>query len=127
CGGSITATLQLQDGAANLGTVTVPFALGQTGVVFAENFDAVTAPALPPGWTTSASGAQSAWTTVKTTVDSAPNAAFSTDASAVGQNQLVSPPISLPIGATQLTFRNNYNLETGPGTDGYDGGVLEIQ
>ena len=59
CGGTNTATLQLQDGAANLGTVTFSFRLGQPSVatVFSQNFDGVTAPALPAGWATSTSGA----------------------------------------------------------------------
>ncbi len=94
--------------------------------VFAESFDGVTAPALPSGWSTSATGAQSPWATQTATRDTAPNAPFSTDANNIGVNQLVSPPIALPVGQAQLAFRNNYNLETGPGTDGYDGGVLEI-
>src|SRR5205814_5434356 len=38
-----------------------------------------------------------------------------------------SPPITLPAGSSQLTFRNNYDLETGSGANGYDGGVLEIK
>jgi uncharacterized repeat protein (TIGR01451 family) len=33
CGGSLSAVLQLQDGAANLGTITVPFSLGAVVVV----------------------------------------------------------------------------------------------
>jgi len=33
----------------------------------------------------------------------------------------------LPTGQAQLSFRNNYDLETGPGSDGFDGGVLEIK
>ena len=36
-------------------------------------------------------------------------------------NELDSPAITLPAGSAQLTFRHNYNLESG-----YDGGVLEI-
>ena len=35
--------------------------------------------------------------------------------------------INIPGGASQLTFQNDYDLETGPGTDGFDGGVLEIR
>ena len=40
----------------------------------------------------------------------------------VGVNELDSPTITLPAGSAQLTFRQNYNLESG-----YDGGVLEIK
>ena len=124
CGGTNTATLQLQDGAANLGTVTFPFRLGQPNVtsVFSQNFDNVTAPALPAGWTTSTSGAQSAWVTSTSRSDTAPNSAFSPDPATVGLNELDSPVITLPAGSAQVAFRHNYNLEST-----YDGGVLEIK
>jgi hypothetical protein len=127
CGGTITANLQLQDNSANLGTIAVSFALGQMSTVFTQNFDTVTAPALPAGWTTSATGAQANWTTQAAVRDTVPNAAFSPDANNVGLNELVSPPIVLPAGPSQLTFRNNYDLEAGPGSTAYDGGVLEIK
>jgi hypothetical protein len=129
CGGSITATLQLQDGSANLGTVTVPFTLGQTGAVFTQSFDAVTAPNLPSGWTTSASNAQSGWVTTNSMADTAPNAAYSIDARSTDINELVSPPILLSLGQTQLSFRHSYSFEADPSlaTNGYDGGVLEIK
>ncbi|HWH70944.1 MAG TPA: hypothetical protein VNT26_16260, partial [Candidatus Sulfotelmatobacter sp.] len=100
---------------------------GQGAQVFAEDFDGVTAPGLPTGWTTTASGAQSAWVTQASVRDSVPNAAFSTEAANVGISELVSPPIVLPQGQFQLAFRNYYNLETGPGATAYDGGVLEIK
>jgi uncharacterized repeat protein (TIGR01451 family) len=124
CGGTNTATLQLQDGAANLGTLTFSFRLGQASVasVFSENFDGVTAPALPAGWTTSASGVQSAWVTSTSARDTMPNSVFSPDPSNVGLNELDSPSIALPAGSTQLSFRHNYTLQSGR-----DGGVLEIK
>jgi hypothetical protein len=124
CGGTNTATLQLQEGTANLGTANFSFPLGQSSVtsVFSQNFDGVTAPALPAGWTTLTSGAQSAWITSTSTRDTVPNAVFSPDPASIGVNELDSPTFTLPAGAAQLTFRNNYNLETS-----YDGGVLEIK
>jgi hypothetical protein len=94
--------------------------------VFSQSFDTVSAPALPAGWTSSATGVQSPWVT-QTPGDGAPNSAFSTDPTYIGINELDSPPFSVPAGTAQLSFRNNYNLETGPGTDGFDGGVLEIK
>jgi hypothetical protein len=127
CGGTITANLLLQDNSANLGTIAVSFQLGQMSTVFTQNFDSVTAPALPTGWTTSATGAQSNWATQTGVRDTAPNAAFSPDANNVGLNELVSPPITLPAGPSHLSFRNNYDLETGPGSTAYDGGVLEVK
>src|SRR5205823_4498427 len=87
------------------------------------------APALPAAWTTSATNAQSNWVTQTTVRDTVPNAAFSPDAANIGVNELVSPPIALPFGSSQLFFRNNYDLEyqVAQPTNGYDGGVLEIK
>jgi Putative Ig domain len=127
CGGTITANLQLQDNTANLGTIAVSFQLGQMTTVLTQNFDNVTAPALPLGWTSSATGVESNWVTQTAARDTLPNAAFSPDPNNVGLNELLSPPIALPAGSSQLVFRNNYDLEQGPGTTGYDGGVLEIK
>ena len=100
CGGTDTASLQLQDGTANLGTVTFSFPLGQSSVstVFSQNFDGVTAPALPAGWATSTSGAQSAWVTSTSASDTPPNSVFSPDPASVGVNELDSPAIALPAG-----------------------------
>ena len=126
CGDTITATLHLQDGALDLGPVTYNFTLGVTTIAFAQNFDGVTSPTLPAGWTTTFSGGQTAWRSDSTTSDTAPNSALSTEASKVGVNELTSPTIALPTGSSQLSFRNSYNLEVGS-TTGFDGGVLEIK
>src|SRR5206468_2836665 len=56
----------------------------------------------------------------------APNAVFSSESTSPGVNELDSIIITLPAQPVQLSFRNNYNLESGSGTTGYDGGVLEI-
>jgi hypothetical protein len=127
CGGTITANLQLQDSSANLGTIGIAFQLGQMATVMTQNFDTVTAPTLPAGWATSATGVQSNWVTQTSVRDTLPNAAFSPDANNVGLNELISPPITLPAGPAQLIFRNNYDLEAGVGGIGYDGGVLEMK
>lgn len=121
CGGSITASIQVQDGAANLGTVNYPIILGTTANQLVENFDLVVAPALPAGWTTTFSGVSgSAWVTSTTTPQSAPNAAFSNDPSNIADNILQTPSF-VPQPGARVSFRNNYNLESG-----FDGGVLEI-
>jgi len=124
CGQTITLTLQLQDGPTNLGTVTYNFQLGTTVVTtsFSENFDGVIAPALPAGWTTTFSGILGApWTTSTVTPFSAPNDAFANDPSNIADDRLDSPTIAVPAGGAQLTFKNNYNLESS-----FDGEVLEI-
>ena len=133
CGGTVTATLQLQDGATNLGTVTYTFNLGVLNTALSENFDGVVAPALPAGWvsTTTAGAANctptgtcaltSQWTTVTTTSDTAPNSAFHNDPSCVTDNTLDTPSISITSASAQVTFRNNFILE-----DTFDGAVLEV-
>ena len=126
CGATLTATLQLQDGTSDLGLVTYNLVLGVEADLAGENFDGVTAPGLPAGWTTTASGAQAVWKTDSTTPDTLPNAAFSTEAATNGVNELTSPVFAVPSGSEKLTFRNNYNLEAGS-TTGFDGGVLEIK
>ena len=123
CGSSILATLQLQDGAANLGTITFTFPLG---VPVAENFDGVTAPSLPAGWTTATNGAQAKWVTSTTTNYTSPNAAFTAGASAVGVNELVTPVFTVAATTAQLSFRHKYTFQYSSLT-ARDGGVLEIK
>ncbi len=114
------------DGANVLGTATVSIAVsGGPGVVFSQNFDGVTAPALPAGWTTSSTVGTN-WSTEATVRDTVPNAAFAPDVTLKGTNDLISPSIALPAGPNQLTFRHSYNFEAAGGIT-YDGGVLEIK
>ncbi len=124
CGSTITASLQLQDGATNYGTVTYQIRLGapQSVLTAGENFDAVTAPALPPGWTsTIVSGSYVNWATSTTTPDTAPNMIFATPRGTEGEVRLDSPAFTIPSSLSQVRFRHRYNTE-----GGYDGGVLEI-
>ncbi|MGD0058631.1 MAG: DNA/RNA non-specific endonuclease [Verrucomicrobiia bacterium] len=129
CGGIVQPVLQLQDGTNNLGSVFYTVPLGASVTSMAQNFDGVTAPALPTGWATSSSGSQSNWVTSTALVDTAPNAAFSTDPTNAGLSELDSPIFAVNSAAAQLTFRQSYNLTADATTStlGYDGGVLEIQ
>ena len=134
CGGNITATLQLQDGTNNLGTINFHLPLGQLVLapIFTQNFDLLTVPALPLGWTSSATGAQSAWITGTNASDTLPSAAFVGDPDMPGLSILISPVIPIATASAQLTFMNNYDLEASPSESAspataYDGGVLEIQ
>src|SRR5206468_3547450 len=77
---------------------------------------------LPSGWSTSASGGQSAWYTTNSSPDAGPNIAFCGAASTSGVSDLISPSIILPAGQAAVAFRNNYDLQAT-----HDGGVLEIQ
>ena len=129
CSSTITNIFQLQDGASDLGVATFILPLGKQTIGFAENFDEVTPPALPSGWATSATGAQSPWVTSTGSSDTPPNAAFSPDPDSAGVNELDTPPIPIATASAQLTFRHSYNLEASFAnpTVGYDGGVLEIK
>jgi subtilisin-like proprotein convertase family protein len=126
CGGSIQATLHLQDGPDDLGNVTFTMSLGNFVPSFTENFDGVTAPALPAGWTATVTGASPppAWatTTAAGFFVSPPNGAATGSSATLSESRLESDLIAVPPGlSARLSFRNNYNLESG-----FDGGVLEI-
>jgi subtilisin family serine protease len=100
-----------------------------------ENFDAVTPPALPPGWTASnAQGPPPLWETSNSGVPippaySPPNAAYINDPDLVSDKRMDLPHlIFFEVFSARLTFRHNFNLEasdTNPNL-GFDGGVLEI-
>jgi uncharacterized repeat protein (TIGR01451 family) len=132
----ISAVWQLQDGTADLGTVTVNFSLGALvpATTFTESFDSVTAPSLPNGWSNLITGQQVDWVTSTASYDTAPNAAFATDVANAGLAYLYGPSVSINSSKAQLTFRQNYGLESATTThhhgtietNFYDGGVLEI-
>ncbi|MEP6601430.1 MAG: hypothetical protein ABJB49_06410, partial [Nitrospirota bacterium] len=121
CGGTITATLQLQDGVTNLGTVTFTFTLGVLNSTVIQNFDGVVPPALPAGWTTTFSGTGTAVTTSTIFPDTAPNDIFLSEASNVGLSEVTSAPIAITSAGQKLSFRNLFNTEAT-----FDGLVLEI-
>ena len=124
CGGTLTATLRLQDGPTDLGAVTFRFQLaGSVITVFAEDFDSVTPPALPEGWVaTSIEASPVLWATTPTLPDTPPNeVAIVSGSPVVSDRRLDSPAIAIKSAAAQLRFRSFYILQTG-----FDGGVLEI-
>lgn len=128
CGGTITLTLQLRDGAEDLGIVQIKLTTGAKRIAFQENFDSAAAPALPNGWTTSATGAQQNWTTSTAQIQTAPNSVFSPDPNQIGLNELISPAFSIISPNAEIEFRNWYELETTFLRNRlYDGSVLEIK
>jgi len=94
-----------------------------------ENFELVTPPVLPPGWTainaidpdgilwqSSDSGDPSP------PANSLPNAGWVNDPDTISDKYLDSPTGTIdPVGSSALFFWNNYALE-----DGFDGAVLEV-
>jgi hypothetical protein len=131
CGDTITATLQLQDGSADLGTVSYLFTLGQfiATTSFTQDFDLVTPPALPSDWVSVVSGGQLSWVTTNNPAETPPNAAFAEATTNAGIADLISPSIMITSSSAQLTFWQDYDLEVNPyaPTEAFDGGVLEIQ
>jgi hypothetical protein len=97
-------------------------------IVFTENFDGVTPPALPAGWTATnvIDPDGILWVTSNDgdpfpSADSLPNAAFVNDPDAISDKRLDSLVIPIQSDSAQFTFRQNLDLESG-----FDGGVLEI-
>src|SRR5581483_7526262 len=101
-------------------------------VVFSENFDGVTPPALPPDWNaTNSEGPPPLWVTSDSgtptpPASSPPNATFIDDPGALSDKLLDSLPFAL--FGPQVTFQHNFNLEASSEDPdlGFDGGVLEI-
>ena len=122
CGDTNMATLQLQDGSNNLGTVSFVFQLGNPRAPLSEDFDEVTPPALPPGWTTAGGGSGTQWSTTTNASDTPPNSAFVPDPYGASQWVLLSPTFPIVTTTAQLTFRQSMDTDY----DGFDGGVLEI-
>jgi|GEM_PF-1017134 len=122
CLSTITASIQVQDGASNLGTVAFTIPLGTTANVTAQNFDGVAAPALPAGWTSVAASGP-AWVTSNAGTPSppnfsAPNAAYVPNIN-FGDAYLETPVIAIAAAGTVVSFQNNFNVESG-----WDGGKL---
>ena len=104
-------------------------------VTSVENFDSVTAPALPIQWlATNALGPPPLWVTSNTgqpspPADTPPNAAFIDDPDVISDKRLDSMLFSFFEGCCpQLSFRHNFNLEASDvdPSVGFDGGVLEL-
>jgi hypothetical protein len=89
-----------------------------------ENFDAVTAPALPPGWVASNPdpGDGVLWVTSTVDPDTPPNDAFIPGQDGISDKVLDRMNVRINSASATLTFRNNYNT----GVCGGDGGVLEV-
>src|SRR5204863_2730191 len=90
---------------------------------FTENFDGVTAPALPAGWVAAnvINPDGILWVTSTTTPDTAPNDAFVNDPAVVSDKRLDTPNLTINSTTPQVSFRNFYFLEST-----FDGGVLEV-
>jgi hypothetical protein len=133
CGSSLKITMYIQ---SSLGYTSIDknVYLGNITTSYTENFDSVTAPAIPTGWTAETNYTPIKFVTTNVQPDSAPNSAFAADlpncgnpggpgcpTSAGGTTELISPSIPITISGARLTFQHKFNTE-----DGWDGGVLDI-
>jgi hypothetical protein len=137
CGAEVIATLELSDGKNNYGTFPYRFYVGRFALIFAENFDSVIAPALPPGWLTSYgdppwSQSPPLWRTSTAVPDTGTNEVVAEDSSVSADRRLDSPPIFINSSSALVRFRHIYMFnafEETPLTYDYglnEGGVLEI-
>lgn len=121
CGAIVNVALTLNSSVGTQPAVNTAFTLGQPQTGFTEAFDSAVAPALPSGWTTAVTGSGTPWVTSSASPDSAPNAAFTTDPSATGTSELVTPGMAVSSSNARLQFRLNYDTEAN-----WDGLVLEV-
>ena len=128
CGNPITLTFQLTDGDENFGNLLIDLQTGTPRIAFSENFDNVSLPDLPTGWSTGAMGGQLIWKTTGARFQTPPNAVFSPSPLSTGLNELVSPPFMITTSNAEISFRNWYELETTFLRNRlYDGSVMEIK
>jgi len=92
-----------------------------------ENWDSVTAPALPAGWTVTNPdpGDGVMWVTSTVTPESAPNDGFVPDQNGISDKVLDRAGVTITSTSPMMSFRNNFNTEMSGGTF-WDGFVLEV-
>lgn len=121
CGANVVVSLALQDGNTSFGTFTYTFGSGTPVFALNENFNSVTAPALPANWVaTNASGAAPLWTSATAVGVGGSNAVVVDDPAAVSDKILTTPAVSITVPNATITFQHTFSLESG-----FDGGVLE--
>ncbi len=121
CGSALTLSFSVN---SSLGVVSFQrvIRIGQPITTFTENFDGVSAPAFPAGWTATPISNGINFVTAAFNSNSGPNAAFALNPSTVGGGtELVSPAMAISVPAAVMRFRNRFDTEAG-----WDGGTLEI-
>ena len=122
CGSLHTVTINISTDLGTQEAQTRTFRVGASAFSgTTQNFDGVTAPALPVGWTQTNSGANPGWVTDTASVVSQPNSVYARAPEFAGQAELITTA-KITSSAAQLSFKNFYNMEST-----WDGTVLEIQ
>ena len=128
CGSVVNLNLELRDGGPVIGNLVVPIQTGAQRLAFRENFDAVAAPALPSGWSTTSSENHQLWRTSTARNQSPPNTLFSPAPHQLGLNEGVTPEFEIVTSQAEISFRHWYEIEsTFLRNRLYDGAVLEIK
>jgi uncharacterized repeat protein (TIGR01451 family) len=128
CGTEINLILEIRDNGSFIGNVSIPLQTGVRRFAMQENFDGVSAPALPSGWTTASSENHQLWRTSSARNQSIPNSLFSPAPHQQGINEVVSPEFFVESSRAEIQFRNWYELETTFLRNRlYDGSVMEIK
>ena len=128
CGSIVVLVLRVRDGLEDLDLITIPLQTGTPVTAFFANFDDITAPALPAGWTTSSTADHQLWRTSTARPKSGPNALFSPAPIQEGVNEVVSPVFQINTPDAEVSFRHWYELETTFLRNRlYDGAVLELK
>jgi hypothetical protein len=107
-------------------TATATVAPSPTGPCV-ENWDSVTAPALPAGWvaTNPDPGDGTMWVTSTISPDTAPNDAFVPDQDGISDKVLDRMSVTVNSASAVFSFRNNFDTEFSDGIY-WDGYVLEV-
>jgi len=122
CGSPVNVTFNVDSSIGPISYVRTIFVGKPAAVTTAENFDGVTAPAIPAGWEAVAVSGGMKFVGSTIPPDTAPNSMFALDPTTIGGGtDLTSPYVSVTSLAATLTFRNRYATE-----EDWDGGVLEI-
>ena len=122
CGSLHTVSINVTSEVGSQAAQTRSFTLGAPSFSGStQNFDGVTAPALPAGWTQTNSGSSTGYVTSTALAVSAPNSAY-TPAPATTSEAALQTTARITSATAQLSFKNFYNFEST-----WDGTILEIQ
>jgi len=98
-------------------------------VLLVEDFDGVTAPALPAGWSTSVvTGTSNPWRTSTVYAASGLNSAFCADITTTSHNELMSPLVNIPAGTeiVRVDLDETHNMEINVERQAWDGAVMRV-
>lgn len=119
CGAPITATLQLTEGQASIGTrvFTLPMRASMVEASL-EEFETTSVPQLPAGW---ANNGSINWVTVATAAFAGTNAIAVAAPAVSVESKLDSGSYQVPSAGAEFAFTHFYDFEAG-----FDGAVLEV-